>query len=214
MKNTKRIFRKIKRSTKRSTRKFNQKFSWKELFSLFATIAVGISGLIFNHYENKRQEEEHKKKYPKSNVEKVQAHFKERKISLDAKNQIKNTEIEDLMKNVVDLARRENLIYLVYSENGIGKSTAMKNTLLRNPDLDFLYIEKGIDELLETFVPDFCSKSEYSLEKVIDNALTDYGDYRKQMKKNNQKTLKKMQSLSLIIQIKLKMKSFFKISKI
>jgi hypothetical protein len=66
----------------------------------------------------------------------------------------------------------------------------MKNTLLRNPDLDFLYIEKGIDELLETFVPDYCSKSEYSLEKMIDNALTDYGDYRKQMKQKQPENFK------------------------
>jgi hypothetical protein len=37
------------------------------------------------------------------------------------------------MKNV-DLARSEISIYLVYSENGIGKSIGMKNTLLRNSD--------------------------------------------------------------------------------
>jgi hypothetical protein len=46
------------------------------------------------------------------------------------------------------------------------KISTMKNTLLRNSDLDFLYFEKGIDELLETFVPDYCSKSEYSLQMI------------------------------------------------
>jgi hypothetical protein len=162
----------------------------EEIFALFATIAlaiVAIVGLIFTY-------EEKKKKYSfsiqESNVEKVHAHFKERKISLDAKNQIQNTEIEDLMKNVVDLARRINSIYLIYGENGIGKSIAMKKTLLRNPDLDFLYIENGIDELVKIFVPDYYSKSEYSSEKVIDNALTDYGDYRRQMKEKQPENFK------------------------
>jgi hypothetical protein len=144
--------------------------------ALFATITLCTAGLIF-----KKQEEN--KKYPESNVEKVEALFKERKIYLDPKNQIKNTEIEDLMKNVVDLAKRKNSIYLIYGESGIGKSIAMKKTLLRNPNLDFLYIENGIDELVKKLVPDYNSNtSHFTLEKVIDNALKDYGDYRKQMK--------------------------------
>jgi predicted ABC-type ATPase len=52
------------------------------------------------------------------------------------------------------LKRKLNL--LVYGENGIGKSTAMKNTLIRNPD--FLYIEDGI-ELVKNLVPDYDSKN-------------------------------------------------------
>jgi hypothetical protein len=191
-----------------------QKVNWKENWALLTSIIVAIVavvGLIFTYEEhkrqeeehkrqeeehkrqeeNKRQEEEHKKKYPKSNVEKVQAYFKERKISLDTKNQIENAEIEDLMKNVVDLARRENSIYLVYGENRIGKSTTMKKTLLRNPDLDFLYIEKGIGELVKNLVFDYDSKtSHFTLEEVIDNALTDYGDYRRQIKEKQSENFK------------------------
>jgi hypothetical protein len=95
------------------------------------------------------------------------------------------------MKNVVDLARKENSIYLVHGENGIGKSTAMKKTLLKNPDLHFLYIENGIDELVKKLVPDYDSKtSHFTLEEVIRQSLTDYGDYRRQMKQEKPENFK------------------------
>jgi hypothetical protein len=57
----------------------------------------------------------------KALLEKINQFPKENeKHKKESSEKLKEVQREDLMENVVDLARRENSIYLVYSENRIG----------------------------------------------------------------------------------------------
>jgi energy-coupling factor transporter ATP-binding protein EcfA2 len=165
--------------------KLIKKVTLKETLAFLIFVVVSICGLMWQKAENKRQEEERRKKYPKADVKKIQNFFEQEKTFADLSHaeEIKNKEIEDTMKSIVDLAKKENAIYLVYGENGIGKSSAMRKVLSETSNLQYLYIENGIEELTKYLVPDYDSKtSHFTIEEVIRQSLTDYGDYRRQMK--------------------------------
>jgi energy-coupling factor transporter ATP-binding protein EcfA2 len=169
--------------------KLIKKVTLKETLAFLIFVVVSICGLMWQKAENKRQEEEHRKKYPKADFKKIQTFFEQEKTFADLSRaeEIKNKEIEDTMKSIVDLAKKENAIYLVYGENGIGKSSALKKVLSTTPNLHYLYIDDGIKELVGKLVPDYDSNtSHYSLEEVLNQSLTEYGNYRREMKQNKE----------------------------
>ena len=80
---------------------------WARL-GIIVSILVGLGTLYYQYYENKRNQEEHRKKYPKIDVELAQQLFEQEKTfdELSSKEEITNNDIEHIMKKVVDLAKK------------------------------------------------------------------------------------------------------------
>eukprot|EP01080_Neovahlkampfia_damariscottae_P007347 gene7347-11665_t len=190
-------FKNIQEDMKEKEKEIKNWNLWTKL-GIIASILLSIGTLWYfeetrkkEEAEERRRKEEHRKKYPKIDVELAQQLFEEKYLPSSSMEEITNKDIEDTMKKVVDLAKKENAIYLVYGENGIGKSTALKKILSKTPNLHYLYIENGIEELIEKLVPNYDSTtSHYRIEKVIGNSLTEYGNYRREMKQKDSEKFK------------------------
>eukprot|EP01080_Neovahlkampfia_damariscottae_P011716 gene11716-5055_t len=196
-------FKNIQKDMKEKEEKIKDWNFWTKL-GIIASIILAFGTLWYfeetrkrEEEEERRRQEEHRKKYPKIDVELAQQLFEQKNLPSFSQEEITNKDIEDTMKKVVDLAKKENAIYLVYGENGIGKSTALKKTLSKIPNLHYIYIEKGIEELVKKLVPDYDSTtSHYTIENIIDNSLTEYGNYKREMR---QKDSQKFQENAIIV---------------
>eukprot|EP01080_Neovahlkampfia_damariscottae_P013229 gene13229-10247_t len=112
-KNLEEEFKNIQKDMKEKEEKIKD-WNFSTKLGIIASILLAV-GTLKRFEENRRKaEEEHRKKYPKIDVELAQQLFEKKYLPSSSMEEITNKDIEDTMKKVVDLAKKENAIYLVY----------------------------------------------------------------------------------------------------
>jgi hypothetical protein len=99
-------------------------------------------------------------------------------------NEIANFEMELEISNVIWGALELKGIYLLYGQNGIGKTVALKRCLTYRWDpIPYVYIANGMKGLLKLLTPhsnkDRKREDEHDIYEIITEALLKYSDYRR-----------------------------------
>ena len=120
------------------------------------------------------------KDYPSANNESIHVLFSSFRNQIIAPDyEIPNIEMEKEISQIIDRSLQFRGIYLLYGENGIGKSIALQKILRNRTSIHYVYVENGGGELVDILVPNFNKDSKYTDYQMIKRTLIQYSDYRK-----------------------------------
>lgn len=130
------------------------------------------------------------------NLEHLKLLFSQKKI-IQNENEIRNIEMEKDIAEFLNQSLYHQSIYLIYGEDCIGKSTALRYVLNNDSSIDYIIIHplfNGIEKFANTLDLDVKELPRYSnnnsdfdkIIKTIKNSLMEYANYRKaqRLKKN------------------------------
>jgi hypothetical protein len=147
--------------------------------SIWANV-VSTVGLDFTKKSFDITEKRFHNEYPIPNSEHLHSlfsSFREQIVAPD--NEIPNIEMENEITKVIDDALRFKGIYLLYGENGIGKSIALQKILRNRTSIHYVYIKNGMKGLPKLLSPNFNKESKFDIFETIMEALNHYSDFRK-----------------------------------